>query len=503
MPDPAQPPKTIAVIGGGISGLAAAHRLRELDPLAEVTLFEASNRLGGIISTIRRDGFLIEQSADSFITNAPSAIDLCRRIGLVDDLIPTNAAHRGATVVSRGKLHRVPDGFVLMAPNRLGPTLRSPILSLSGKARLLCERFIKPRRETSDESVADFARRRLGREVFERLVQPLVGGIYTADPERLSMAAALPRFLEMERRHGSLSRALSVARQGEPLREDAKNHPNNTSPTDLAESGARYSLFMTPRDGLSTLIEKLNARLSPDCVQLNTEILGLEKVGNRWRLTIKPKTSGAGFEDVTFQFHEVPEFDAIVLATPAPAASKLLANVDVDLSAELADIEHAGSSIVCLGYDEYQFARPLDSFGFVVPAIERRKILSASFSSVKFPGRAPTRKILIRVFLGGALQPELLSLPDNQLVTIAESELRDLLGITGPSCLSLVFRWPRYAPISSRPLGSTRPDQLTIGDTSQSSPGRQRLRRRRHPPMHQKRRTSGRPSPNRRQSNRR
>src|SRR5262249_55499453 len=156
--------KTIAIIGGGISGLAAAHRTHELDPSAQVTLFEASDRLGGIINTIRHEGFLIEQSADSFITNSPPAIDLCRRIGLADELIPTSTPHRGATVVSRGKLQRVPEGFVLMAPNRLGPTLRSPILSLSGKARLLCERFVKPRTGTTDESVANFARRRLGRE---------------------------------------------------------------------------------------------------------------------------------------------------------------------------------------------------------------------------------------------------------------------------------------------------------------------------------------------------
>ena len=333
---PEKPPKTIAVIGGGISGLAAAHRLRELDPSAQVTLFEASNRLGGIVSTIHRDGFLIEQSADSFITNAPSAIDLCRRIGLADDLIPTNAAHRGATVVSRSRLHRVPDGFVLMAPNRLGPTLRSPILSLSGKARLLCERFIKPRSDISDESVADFARRRLGREVFERLVQPLVGGIYTADSERLSMAAALPRFLEMERRHGSLSRALSVARNGEPLREDNNPKSNDTDPTELAESGARYSLFVTPRHGLSSLIEKLAALLPADGARLGTQISQIDQVGNHWRLKIKPKvTDGGILDDSSFQFYESLEFDAVIIATPSSTTSKLLANVDVDLSPTL------------------------------------------------------------------------------------------------------------------------------------------------------------------------
>src|SRR5258708_6445703 len=237
-------PLKIAVIGGGISGLAAAHRIGELDPAAEVKLFEASDRLGGIIRTVRQDGFLIEQSADSFITNSPWAIDLCRRIGLADELIPTNPEHRGAMVVTRGKLERVPDGFTLMSASQIWPILRSPILSVRGKLRLMCERFVKPRTDGNDESVADFTRRRLGRETFERLVQPLVGGIFTADPEKLSMAAALPRYLEMERCYGSLTRAISVGRKTDSSETSA------TVSSDLTESGARYSLFMTPRDGL-------------------------------------------------------------------------------------------------------------------------------------------------------------------------------------------------------------------------------------------------------------
>src|SRR6516162_7871533 len=186
-------PRKIAVIGGGISGLAAAHRIGELDPGAEVTLFEASNRLGGVIRTIRQDGFLIEQSADSFITNVPAAVDLCRRIGLGGELLQTDPNYRGASVVSRGRLRPIPEGFLLMAPERIWPIVTSPILSWRGKLRLARERWIKQRVEGSDESVASFARRRLGREAFERLVQPLVGGIYTGDPEKLSLAATLPR----------------------------------------------------------------------------------------------------------------------------------------------------------------------------------------------------------------------------------------------------------------------------------------------------------------------
>jgi protoporphyrinogen/coproporphyrinogen III oxidase len=422
--------KKIAVIGAGISGLAAAHRVRELDATAEVILFEAGDRLGGIIGTIRQDGYLIETSADSFITNMPWATDLCRRIGFADRLIPTDPSHRGAMVVSRGQLHPVPEGFLLMAPNRLGAVMASPILSLRGKLRLACERFIAAKRDGGDESLAAFAKRRLGREAFERLVQPLVGGIYTADPEKLSLAATLPRFLEMEHQHGSLIRAAKANRKAA-----AGGSGSSTDIADSEDSGARYSMFVAPREGLSSFVDAIAKRLPQGCVRLNSTVERLERDGEKWRLHSPTVSVGL-----------CEEFDAVILATPAPAAAKLLGDVDASLAAELAAIEHAGSAIVILAYDQSQIAHPLNAFGFVVPAIENRRILSASFSSVKFPGRAPDGKVLIRVFLGGALQAEMLNLPDDELQRIACEELANLLGIRGEPCLSKIFRWPSAMP---------------------------------------------------------
>jgi oxygen-dependent protoporphyrinogen oxidase len=421
MSNPSANHKRIAIIGGGISGLAAAYRVRELNPSAEITLFEAADRLGGSLQTIRQDGFLIEQGADSFITNTLWASDLCRRIGLADQLIPTNSNARGAMVVAHGKLERVPEGFLLMAPQKLGSILRTPILSLSGKARLAGEYFIKAREASAgdDESVASFVRRRLGREAFERLVQPLVGGIYTADPEKLSLAATLPRFLEMERQHGGLIRGVRAQKQ-------------NTRDADGAnESGARYSMFMTPKHGLSSFVDAIAARLPKESVQLNCKTERIEKAASQWCVVSGNKSEN---------------FDGLILATSAAVTAKLLNGVDPSLADELAGIEYAGSAVVTLGYDRKQIGHALDSFGFVVPAIERRRILSASFSSVKFPGRAPNGKELIRVFLGGALQSEMLDLSDDQLCQNAEEELRDLLQITGSPCLSLVFRWPASMP---------------------------------------------------------
>ena len=207
-------PRRIAIIGGGISGLAAAHRALELDPAAQVTLFEASDRLGGVLQSDRRDGWLIERSADMFTTREPWALDLCRRIGIADELLETDARFRRAFVVRRGKLLPVPEGFTLMSPARVWPILKTPLLSPLGKLRLAREYFVPARKDDADESLQSFVVRRFGREAFDRLIQPLIGGIYTADPAKLSMQATLPQFVELERKFGSLIRGMRAKGTG-------------------------------------------------------------------------------------------------------------------------------------------------------------------------------------------------------------------------------------------------------------------------------------------------
>lgn len=413
--------RRIVVIGGGISGLAAAHRALELNPNIQLTLVEASDRLGGVIRTTREQGYLLEHAADSFITNMPWAIQLCKRLGLEGELIETDRRSRKAMVVHRGNLHPVPEGFMLMAPSRMWPLLTSPLLSMRGKLRVLGETFVKARRDPDDESLASFARRRLGNEAFERLVQPLVGGIYTADAERLSMAAAMPRFVAMEKQHGSLIKALLRQRK------------TKSGAGEADSAGPRYSLFMTLRDGLGRLIDVLAGKLSPEQVRLNTLVSAIGRHGDAWQVRIAGR--------------EAPlECDAVIVATSAPVAARLLNPIDHLLAEELSSIEYAGTVIALAGYRREQIANPLDGFGCVVPEVEGRQVLSISYSSQKFAGRAPPGRVLLRVFLGGAKRPELLAAEESAIGGIVTQELGELLGARGQPELLRIVRWPATMP---------------------------------------------------------
>ncbi len=410
-------PKRIAVIGGGISGLAAAHRLVELEPSAEVKLFESSDRVGGVLDTIHRDGFLIERSADMFTTKDPWALDLCRRVGLEDELINTNEAFRRAFVVHRSKLVPVPEGFTLMSPAKMMPVLKTPLLSWSGKARLGWERFVPPKRDGSDESLHDFAIRRLGQEVYDRLVQPLIGGIYTADPTKLSMNAAMPEFVAMEREFGNLTRGVQ----------------EKVSKAKQAGTGARYGMFLGLRDGMKSFVDAISRRLPDSCLQVNSPITCIQREGNEWQLTIKGDS-------------QPQQFDAIIIAARAHHAADLLKDVKGELSTELASIEYASAVVPVLSYRRDQIRHPLNGFGFVVPFVEKRQILSGSFTSIKFPGRAPDDSVLFRVFIGGACQGDLVDLPNEELYKIAEQELAELLGIQGGPQVREILRWKNAMP---------------------------------------------------------
>ena len=419
MTEPVGHLRRVAVIGGGVSGLAAAYHLRELDPQIDVVLFESAPRLGGVLHTVHEQGFQVEQSADNFITTVPWGLDLCRRLGLDDELVQTNPAHRRTFVVRRGRLHKLPDGFLMMAPSRFWPLALTPILSPWGKMRAAAEYFLPPRRDGSDESMAGFVRRRLGREVFQRLVEPLVSAVYAADMEKLSLLATLPRFRQMEQAHGSLIRAMQQARK-------AHDRPEG-------QSGARYSLFVTLRRGLTSLVEAIAQRLPPGAVRLGTEVERIQRREGRWVVRV-----GHGGQEETF--------DGLIVATPAYAAARLLEPIDPELGRLLAGIPYEGTAVLSVAYRREQITHPLDGMGFVVPAIERSPILAGSFSSQKYVHRAPEGLELLRIFAGGARAPEMAEWGPDELESRLLPELARLLGIRGEPVYHATARWPRTMP---------------------------------------------------------
>lgn len=415
------------VIGAGLAGLAAADVLLGKTGGSErrVTVVEPSGRVGGVLGTVHREGWLVERSADCFLAARAEAVSLVKRLALDAELIGVEPRARRALVWHAGRGVPAPAGFRLMAPGRVDGILTTALLSPLGRARLLWERFVpacRPASGDDDESLESFAVRRLGREAFDRLVQPLASGIWTADPARLSMAAACGDFLAMERECGSLWAGERVRLQRQAGVAEA--------------SGARYGQFVTLASGMETLPLRFAEDLRSRGVRFVTgSVSTLERTNNgHWQV------AGAGLDEAT------ATADTVVIATPAPVASGMLPRLDRSLADDLAAIDYAGSCIVSLGFARDRVAHPLDAAGMVVPRVAGRRILAVSFSSSKFPGRAPPGCVLMRVFIGGALDREAMNLGDDALVELALSEVGQLLGARGEPKLTRVERWNHAMP---------------------------------------------------------
>jgi protoporphyrinogen/coproporphyrinogen III oxidase len=422
-----RPYPRVIVIGGGITGLAAAWRLRESASaramLVEVKLLESGAGPGGALETIRRDGLVMETGADSFLADKPAARMLADRLGIGGQLVNTQEQFRKTLVMRRGRLVPIPEGFSLMAPTWMGPVWRSELFSPWGKLRMAMEPLV-PKRDGAegDESLAAFVTRRLGGEVLERVAQPLAGGIYTADPATLSIGATLPRFVEMERQHGSLIRGLQAA---------AKTRDAQARGT----SGARWSLFLSFRDGMGTLVETLAARLE-QTIRYGSQVSEIERLpegsDTSWLVRCADGSSS--------------EANAVICTAPAYATALMLQGVAPVLAGKLNALSYASAATVNLAWRASDFPKRPDSFGFVVPIIEQRKIIAGSFSSLKFAGRAPDGIIVARVFIGGALQHGMMDLNDAQMAAAARDEFRDLFGVKVEPLCSYVRRWPNSMP---------------------------------------------------------
>lgn len=424
LPGPdARSAKRVVVVGGGVSGLSAAHRVGELARSrgieVDLTLLDAGSRPGGVVETGRRDGFLWEGGPDSFITDKPAALALARRLGFESHVIGTNNNFQQSFVAMGRKggknfLFPTPEGFYLLAPSKLGPLFRTKILSWPGKFRAAMELIISPRPPAGDESLASFVRRRFGREVLDRLAQPMVAGIYSADPEQLSLRATFPRFLEMEKK-GGVIRCLLAARK------KAKAPVKGTS-------GPRYGLFASFENGVGSFVETLAQRLPPGTYRGNSSVTHLSRSEGVWRLALADGS--------------VVEAEGVILAVPSIVAATLLKSVDPILAGLLAQTPYNDVATVNVAVRRDRLTHSLNGFGFVVPAMENRTVTGCTFSSVKFPGRAPKGVALLRAFVGGPA----LSKNDEELGATVLKDLGDFLGLKGDPEWMEVRRYPAAMP---------------------------------------------------------
>jgi len=398
----------IAIVGGGISGLAAAYELEKAraagEPVA-YTLFESRQVLGGALASEIVNGAVIEKGPDSFITEKPAAAELCRELGIGDQLIPSNDVARKTWIVVRNRLVPLPDGLMFLIPTKLVPTALTRLFSLGTKIRMALELLHPPRPSEQDESVAALVERHFGAEAVDRLADPLLSGIYGGDAAQLSAQTVLPRLVEMERKYGSLTRGMLAAHQQMAAR--AKNSSKES------KGGAPPAIFTALRGGMQQMVDAIIARLIPESIKTGTIVNAIQKTATGWRVT-----AGSGSE----------EFDAVIMASPAWAAGSLLRGVDAQLGDELSAIPYSSSITINLVYDEAKLGSLPEGFGFLVPASERRSMLACTFVHRKFLGRTPPGKAIFRCFLGGMNNESLLGETDEKLVATVRRELTEILG---------------------------------------------------------------------------
>lgn len=398
--------RDVIIIGGGISGLTAAYTLAKAGRTA--TLLEPSPTLGGLLQTKQIHGCVVEEGPDSFLAAKPAATELIQELGLGADLISSNDHQRVTYIQRHGRMVPMPDGLMMMVPTKLWPMVTTPLLSWTTKLRMGLEYFRRPPAgDLPERSVADFVRDHYGQEAVDYLAEPLLSGVYGGDPADLSVNSTLTRFVDLEKRYGSLTRGTLLSRKQAP-----------------PGSG---SLFRTLKGGLHDLVRALEARMS-----------GVEHL-----------RAGAGQVRATPDGYEVRtngEWLAtrhLMVATPAWAAAELLADLDPPLHDLLRQVDYSSSMTVALGYREQDLSQALTGFGFLVPAKERQTLVACTFVGRKFPHRTPEGTALLRCFLGGAGRAHVLDQPDDEIVAATRADLQRLLGITATPQFSSISRWPR------------------------------------------------------------
>ncbi len=422
--------KRIAIIGGGISGLSAAYYLEKQKRAGaelEYTLFERAANLGGVLVTENVDDCLVEAGPDSFITEKPWAATLARELGL--DIIGSNDADRKTFILVKNRLIELPDGLMFMVPTKIIPALTSPLFSLSTKLRIMQEFFLPPHRIEGDESVAAMVERHFGSEMVDRLADPLLSGIYGGECRNLSVRAVLPRFVEMEQKHGSLTRAMLAARKRMAAMSQGKPKP---------------PLFSSMKDGMAQLVKAIVANIDRGATRAGTEIVSVrvEPDGAQPRPYTSERSTNGSWE-VTAATGSRLCFDAVILASPAHVMSKLLAAAHPEIASELGGINYSSSVTVTLIYDRAALGGKDIGFGFLVPRSEGRRMLACTFVHNKFPHRAPADKAILRAFLGGAGDEAVLDWSDEQILSTVRRELGEVLGVRPEPRAVRIYRWRR------------------------------------------------------------
>ena len=415
--------KTVVIVGGGITGLAAVRRLRQHSPDIAVFLIESDDRLGGKISTVREEGFVIEGGPDSFLSYKPRGLGLCRELGLENRLYGTNRKVSRTYIMRGGRLYQLPEGLTGLIPSRFEPMLKTPLISPWGKARMGLEFLVPPRKEVDDESLEAFVSRRLGHEAYDRMIEPLMSGVYAGDGRQLSLDATFPNLRKAELEHGSLIKSM-LATKAHPVRQNA------------TQNVKKWPAFLTLETGLAEIVEHVVADLQDVQITLKTRV--------------KAITANDGIDlpryRVTGENGEEFMADAVILATPAFITAQLVNQIDPEAAKALTEIPYVSTATVSVAYPLSQVPGSLDSNGYIIPRSEGRAVLACTWTSTKFPHRAPQQYALLRAFLGRAGNEEVLERSDDELIALVRDELRTVLGITAVPHLQTIFRWPKAMP---------------------------------------------------------
>lgn len=415
--------KHVIIVGGGISGLAAAYRLHQSNPALDVLLIERDSRLGGKVKTDLIDGIIVEQAPDSFLTRKPRGVGLCEELGIAEQLAGRRPEHADKTQVRfDNAFYPLPSGLSGMIPTDLEALAQNPLISAAGQSRLAQEATLPPRptsgdSASDDESVASFVTRRLGREVYEKLVEPLMSGIYAGDGEQLSLAATFPQLRQLEQKHGSLLKGLEAASAR------AKQQPAVTS---------SYPPFASLRDGMGQLVDALVGALPTSWLRTGVAVTKVEATADGY--------------DVTLDSGETLATAGLILATPAFVTAELLAEVDATVAAAHAAIPYASSALVTIAYRKADLSVIPEGYGYVVPSVIGSDVLACTWSSNKWAERAPDEILLMRVYIGHYGGRDVTTLSDAQLVQMAHEELAASFEADGEPLFERIYRWPKSMP---------------------------------------------------------